>query len=53
MALQSNQITPKPQKSSKDKLTSAQIKLHNVHTINDKNTSTSGFTTKPMQEFDS
>ena len=36
VALLSNQISPNPQKSSKDKLTSAQIKLHNMHTVNDK-----------------
>ena len=36
MALLSNQITPNPQKSSKDKLTSTQIKQHNMHTVNDK-----------------
>jgi len=36
VALLSNQITPNPQKSSKDKLTSAQIKLHIMHTVNDK-----------------
>ena len=33
MALLSNQITPNPQKSSRDKLTSTQIKLHNMHTV--------------------
>jgi len=36
VALLNNQITPNPQKSSKDKLTSAQINLHNMHTVNDK-----------------
>ena len=35
MALLSNQITPNPQKSSKDKLTSTQLKLYNMHTVNE------------------